>query len=162
MSPTNFKEKSFPRDMKEERKLISCSDFVLENKKEGLKTVQEDLLSIRRYANFTNRTPQIGDFTPTDLEGNVLEKPREQLTNRSQYHKDLEQYQQALDRVIFKNTKLLILSKEAEFYFESPLDRVLFIKKDGKWICSHNRIADFVDTESGFPVFLTPNIDKFL
>jgi hypothetical protein len=57
---------------------------------------------IINYTNFITQTIILGQFIPCDKEGNVLEKPKEHLTNRSLYYKEFDQYQEAKERVLFK------------------------------------------------------------
>lgn len=54
------------------------------------------------YANFLSRQPKLGDFIPCGKDGFPLEKPKEHLENRTLYYQELEAYQKALDKVLFK------------------------------------------------------------
>ena len=70
--------------------------------------------NVTNYAKLTNRAPRLGDFIECDEEGNVLEEPQEfeyifglgdkprKLVIDPKYQTDLEKYQAAKSRVIFK------------------------------------------------------------
>jgi len=55
-----------------------------------------------KHAKLTNRQPSLGDFVPTDEDGNVLKKPDIHSLDHSIAVAIHQEYQQALDRVIFK------------------------------------------------------------
>ena len=60
---------------------------------------------VMAYAHLLSQKPNIGMFVPAVCENGVwrvLELPKENLHNRDIYYKDLEQYQQAQSKVIFK------------------------------------------------------------
>ena len=56
----------------------------------------------RKRVLFGKRQPQLSDFVPCGEDGLPIEKPSEHLENRSLYYQELEAYQQALDKVLFK------------------------------------------------------------
>ena len=58
-------------------------------------------MNIQTYAKLTNRAPRLGDFVPTDEEGNVLEKPDIHSLDHSIAVALNNKYQAAQDRVIF-------------------------------------------------------------
>lgn len=83
------------------KNLISLREFVLlRNNKEEVS--RQDFIMCRDYANFLSRQPQLSDFVPCGEDGLPLKKPSEHLENRSLYYQELETYQQALDKVLFK------------------------------------------------------------
>lgn len=71
------------------------------------------------YANFLKRPLELEMFRPTDKEGNVLEEPKEpknELGNSLSwigYNKQLEQYQEALDRVLFEGFEIGFTSEHS-------------------------------------------------
>jgi len=58
-------------------------------------------MNIQTYAKLTNRAPRLGDFVPTDEEGNVLEKPDIHSLDHSIAVALNNEYQAAKDKVIF-------------------------------------------------------------
>lgn len=54
------------------------------------------------YANFLNTELSLGMFIPCDLEGNVLEEPKAELSYLSFYNIRLKQFQEAKSRVLFE------------------------------------------------------------
>ena len=54
------------------------------------------------FDDFLSRQPQLSDFVACGEDGLPIEKPSEHLENRTLYYKELEAYQQALDKVLFK------------------------------------------------------------
>lgn len=85
-------------------KLLSMTDFVLENAKqpyvEGTK--YKDLVN---YAKFLKQPLNIGMFVPCDEDGDVLEKP-EDYENRlpnmmTEYNDEVYRYKQAKEKVLF-------------------------------------------------------------
>ena len=101
-----------------ERKLISTTDFVLEQK-EYIKEVDklsffEIQIKINEfYDKVVHHTTQMkrplekGMFVPCDEEGNVLKEPKESDYNLGDIHagyyrEDLIKYQQAKERILFK------------------------------------------------------------
>lgn len=87
------------------KKLIGIREFVLlEYSKRNAYYYQDSkvLNKINNYANFLSRQPKLSDFVPCGEDGLPIEKPSEHLENRSLYYQELEAYQQALDKVLFK------------------------------------------------------------
>ncbi len=98
-------------------KLVKCSDYVI-SQYNSEREISQDfdaynstrLGFIFRYANFLKLNLELGFFIPTDKDGNVLEEPIEKLigmkpNNDFEYafdEKELKQYQEAKERVIFK------------------------------------------------------------
>jgi len=85
---------------------------------------QESLSEIYKYANFLSRQTQLSDFVPCGEDGLPLDKPKEHLENRTLYYQELEAYQQALDKVLFKG-----------FYVAEYLDNPEYTKAI---CCEHN------------------------
>jgi hypothetical protein len=56
---------------------------------------------VNDFAKLTNRAPKLGDFVSCDEDGNVLEKPDTHLLNHFTAVAMQNEYQAALDRVIF-------------------------------------------------------------
>lgn len=97
------------------------------------------------YNTFIKKLPELGDFIPIDKEGNVLKMPEyeEYSYDDNLYNKLMKEWFKSSDRVIFENTtKLFALSKEVEFYVDTPMNRIRFVKENGKWVCSHESVED--------------------
>lgn len=110
-------------------KLISMTDFVLEQMKEvTLDGTGVVCARIGNYANFLKQPLTLAMFVPCDLEGNVLEEPHnlglintyptgDVIMDKS-FEKAIE-YQQAKERVLFEgcflNFKGEVIVKETEF-----------------------------------------------
>lgn len=97
-------------------KLIGMSNFVLEQREnKGIDSIKR-FWNCEEYAKLLKTPLTLGILLPCDLEGNVLEKPtptdfdnyHEEYGNildaegTKEYEEALEQYQQALDRVLFE------------------------------------------------------------
>ncbi|MEC4083550.1 hypothetical protein [Myroides odoratimimus] len=98
-------------------KLISMIEFVLEQSikrsVDNWPIETEDYFNrCEAYANFLKRPLNLGMFVPYDLECNVLKQPEKrfylgndfttQLIISRDYEYDIQQYQQAQERVLFK------------------------------------------------------------
>lgn len=93
-------------------KLISMTEFVLEISGKPIQGQWDDVdryHKIVKYANFLKQPLTLGMFVPCDEDGNVLEEPKlvpvKEYIDREpdeDYVPDLEQYQQAKDRVMFE------------------------------------------------------------
>lgn len=99
------------------KKLISMTDFVLERFNYLPELPKEQhmtkaYMSCLNYAQFLKHPLTLGMFVPTDEDGNVLEEPIKQdyevesdgfsfSYDSETYDYDLEQYQQAKERVLF-------------------------------------------------------------
>lgn len=91
-----------------ENKLISMTDFVLEQNKFNLYKNSEE--EIRNYANFLKQPLEKGMFVPCDEDGNVLEEPKswnDYLAYPDSFDGNIEwyelyAYEQAKEKVIFK------------------------------------------------------------
>lgn len=110
-------------------KLISMTQKVLEFEKEYPCSDKEDynetnakvLKTIINNANLLSKKLQLGDFIPTDKDGNVLEKPKILKENGFKtYEKECEIYQQALDNVIFEGFEY----KNHEIYLNDKIFRI--------------------------------------
>jgi len=103
-------------------KLVSMIDFVLHCTKSVDEMDNSDLLNqyaykldkIEDYANFLNQPLNLSMFVPAievDGKWEVLEKPKESKyclgdIHSGYFRRDLEQYQQAKDRVLFEGFEL--------------------------------------------------------
>jgi len=93
------------------------TDFVLEQEKKGMQNTDRPLRfeRILKYAKFLKQTLTLSMFVPCDDDGNVLEEPKTPHTFSSEnsddyikkWEKELEQYQQAKERVIFDGYKVI-------------------------------------------------------
>lgn len=103
--------------MKKETILISMTDFVLEQSamkfQDSGRWDEARWYNSLKYAKFLKQPITIGMFVPTDLEGNVLEEPKEPKYGsladdwiNEQYRVKVAKYQQAKDRVLFQGFKL--------------------------------------------------------
>ncbi|MGV0925478.1 hypothetical protein [Empedobacter tilapiae] len=89
-------------------KLISMTDFVLEQEKLNQKNTSRLACLCANYAQFLKQPLTLAMFVPCDLEGNILEEPKinnilkvfpyERFNNACQ----MDKYQQAKERVLFK------------------------------------------------------------
>jgi len=77
-------------------------DYVIERYDVANEEASMPLYYIGKYAELTNRQPKLGDFIPCDENGEVLEKPDIHSLDHSIAVALNHEYQQALDRVIFK------------------------------------------------------------
>jgi len=80
---------------------------------------------VTRFAKLTNREPKLGDFIPCGEDGNILGKPDIHSLDHSTAVAMHNEYQAALDRVIFKGDWELI---ESETHIE------LLCKNTGFWV----------------------------
>jgi len=90
----------------ENNRLISMTDFVLDQEKKGMQNTDRPLRfeRILKYAKFLKQTLTLSMFVPTDDEGNVLSNPKDSTL---QYQKIIDEYQQAKERVIFEGYKVI-------------------------------------------------------
>lgn len=103
-------------------KLISMTEFVLEQKRpipsadlheaDYYQQEYEVLEKVCNYANFLNQPLTLGMFVPCDEDGNVFEEPNINdfksepfctTGNCQAYRDEIEIYQQAKDKVLFKS-----------------------------------------------------------
>ena len=122
--------------------LQSMTDFVLEQrwKKSGSPRVDvydrmEAFDISLRYANFLKQPLQLGFFVPTDLEGNVLEKPLEsdfdnfdlneggQVVDYELYNNACDEFLDAQEKVLFKGFEI---RDKGNFYFVERKESTLF------------------------------------
>lgn len=107
--------------------------------------------NVLNYAKLTNRQPKLGDFVPCDDEGNVLEKPKgfdnKKILSGADYQTPdwmlrCQQYQQALDRVIFKGDWEIHYINETETCIHNGAYQISFTKN--RCFCMNyvNRIED--------------------
>ena len=86
-------------------KLISMTDFVLEQKINRDIDLQQRFINSYRYATFLKRPLTLGMFVPCDDDSNVLEEPEFHEPNNENEIGDYDelryQYQQAQSKVIF-------------------------------------------------------------
>ena len=91
-------------------KLISCTDFVLEQEKKGMQNTDRPLRfeRILKYAKFLKQPLTLSMFVPTDDDGNVLKEAYEvferDCTECDEY---IFRHQQAKERVIFEGFKVI-------------------------------------------------------
>ena len=91
-------------------KLISMTDFVLENAKqpyvEGTK--YKDLVN---YANFLKQPLKLEMFVPCDEDGDILEEPtnyeKRLLNMMTEYNDEVYIYYQAKEKVLFEGFKVI-------------------------------------------------------
>ena len=121
-------------------KLISCTDYVIEQDKKYLDSVG-NYDKIMGYANLLKRQLELGMFIPCDLEGNVLEKIKPPSHKLSMYDieirsREIRLYQEAKNRVLFEGveiTKDSYKQTKRTFYMIGEI-RVAFLLEfhDGK------------------------------
>ena len=85
-------------------KLISMTDFVLEQNKLPFYYYDALWTKVINYANFLKQPLELCMFVPCDEDGNVLEEPRPQEGDNGNwnYQARFNQYQQAKERVLFE------------------------------------------------------------
>jgi hypothetical protein len=96
-------------------KLISCTDFVLEQEKKGMQNTDRPLRfeRILKYAKFLKQPLTLSMFVPTDDDGNVLEEPKCMYIYNTQCFEctademyRCRKYNEAKERVIFEGFEL--------------------------------------------------------
>ena len=109
-------------------KLISCTDFVLEQI--GIYNTYEselELKTIRSYANFLKQPLKLEMFVPCDDEGNVLDKPSRPLSPATdiewgKWSSEYDIYQQAKEKVLFEGCEIRKANSEyVILYKNSPV-----------------------------------------
>jgi hypothetical protein len=118
------------------KKLISMTDFVLENEnmvKQTESEMSKDLFKLAQYAHFLKQPLKLEMFVPCDECGDFLDEP--QMYERKlgfgevdyEYdEREVQQYQQALSKVIFEGFE--VIQKNQELVVVSN-------KKNGLQIC---------------------------
>ena len=85
---------------------------------------------IFKHSQFLQQTPTIGMFVPCDEDGNVLEKPTTEgvdlndMYDWNLYNEDLQQYQQAEQRVIFEGCTA---EKIKDYYIIKFNDNIILV-----------------------------------
>lgn len=97
MSMTDF-ILNVDRNKPKAKSLLSITDI-----HEYKRNVYDEILN---YANFIKQPLLLSMFVPCDEDDNPIQKPKEHIDNRSLYYKELEQYQKALDRVLFEEFEI--------------------------------------------------------
>lgn len=86
-------------------KLISMTDFVLEQKKNsfyGQIESSEILQRIEKYAEFLKQPLTLGFFAPTDENGNLIEFGK----NSFPTDEEMKQFQKSKEKVLFKDVNM--------------------------------------------------------
>jgi hypothetical protein len=118
------------------KNLISMTNFVLEqNSTEGksltstdwLKEFELRFIKIVKYAEFLKKPASIGMFVPCDLNGNVLENFSTHFpTGNNELEETIfaknKEYQEAEERVLFKNFQVVNLPIKQGLYSKSIAD----------------------------------------
>lgn len=123
-------------------KLISLSDFVLQENVKGILKYKNDIEQIREYAKFLQQDLTLSMFLPCDNEGNILNKPLKtdfiieandkcsgwdyidfDNNDNRYYNKPLfkiaeHKYKKAIKNVIFTNVSFITIKSQgnAKFY----------------------------------------------
>jgi len=84
----------------------------------------------RKRVLFGKRQPQLSDFVPCGEDGLPIEKPSEHLENRSLYYQELEAYQKALDKVLFKGFEICRRNERMDCVYNKELDLHISTKFD--------------------------------
>lgn len=144
-------------------KLISMTDFVLEQVSERNKEPEYDsfefMEKVSKYANFLKQPLQLGFFVPCDLDGNVLEEPKEKQCewcleshnlNCEDCKKELRQYQEAKERVLFEGFRLdgRYMWHETNLFMISDNIQDSFKGRNTEFLLSCYKGAEIVLTES--------------
>lgn len=152
---------------KKNMKLISMTDFVLEQEKKwnyestgienSIRKYKDVVFSQYKYANFLKQPLKLEMFVPCDADGNVLEKPEEHFPTgnnnlEEQIFAKQKQYQKAKEKVLFEGWFI---------HFED----CVFKLKDGCFsiidLDSNYTIEDFCENEEESRI-LTQNAIKQL
>lgn len=96
---------------------------------------------IVKYMEFLSQTPKLGHFIPTDLQGNILEEPKEKnykvkgpdsrVGISGKYFSAMKAHEKALERVLFPDAKII----ECEDGLECIIGEQMLMYKDRgkKW-----------------------------
>jgi len=119
-------------------KLISCTDFVLEQS--GIYNTYEselELKTIRSYAIFLKQPLKLEMFVPCDDEGNVVKKPKmlyyDSMTGWScpqdeiDYEDKMRPYEQAKEKVLFEGCSISKLMPDNYYQVYCDSDRILWL-----------------------------------
>jgi len=119
-------------------KLISCTDFVLEQI--GIYNTYEselELKTIRSYAIFLKQPLKLEMFVPCDDEGNVVKKPKmlyyDSMTGWScpqdeiDYEDKMRPYEQAKEKVLFEGCSISKLMPDNYYQVYCDSDRILWL-----------------------------------
>jgi len=103
-----------------DNKLIPMTDYVLEQEKQWYEMTPAEVMGIFNYANFLKLLLKLWMFVPCDVD--VLKEPDEDNSkywnvtadgnfNHGLFNEDIEQYQQAKERVLFHSMEELPRTK---------------------------------------------------
>jgi len=118
--------------------LISMEDYVIETYNDESKYMLNDVFAKMaiNYAELLKSKPTLGQFVPTDDEGNVLEEPHKDDSYEIEagselFQGEIDDYQTALDKVIFDGWVLYEVTKHStiivngenyiHFYFDNDV-----------------------------------------
>ena len=161
-------------------KLISCTDFVLEQEKKGMQNTDRPLRfeRILKYAKFLKQPLTLSMFVPTDDEGNVLEEITfvDQVhiylnyEEKKDYSKRCLEYQQAKERVVFdcvkidnspyKDTKRLLIDLDCQGGFRLYNKHIYHDGKKKKKFLPYFSKTPTIEYLIQFNLTITPNAVK--
>lgn len=124
-------------------KLISMTDFVLEQKKNsfyGQIESSEILQRIENYAEFLKHPLTLGMFLPVDKNGNILKEPKTIVFQDANFDIDeVNIYQEAKEKVLFKYCTVKEIKDKYTSY------HVVYYKSHQIWVSWTNRnIEDMI------------------
>lgn len=148
--------------MKQGKKLVKWSAYVIELGKHKTFLSSNEYRMIN-YANFLHQNLSdrytingfdahpFNRFIPTDKEGNILDKPKNwdnyiEFSGREVkgLKKEIIEYQEAVDRTVFKGFKVIEVSKWLSVLKNAEKDcQVLAKQNDGEWyLCQAFKITE--------------------
>ena len=144
-------------------KLISCTDFVLEQEKKGMQNTDRPLRfeRILKYAKFLKQPLTLSMFVPTDDEGNVMKEAYEvferDCTECDEY---IFRHQQAKERIIFEGFD----GRYSESGYQVSNENILIVFYDAGYIVTYKSCFDYktetIESVIQFNLTITPNAVK--
>jgi len=141
-------------------KLISMTDFVLEQRADIRIPAEESFWYCEHYANFLKQSLTLGMFVPTDEDGKVLEVPDlfdnngfpyDKKMSQETVHKIISEYQKAKERILFEGFESI---REGE-------NTIVVVGEYRVWITwNDSKNVESLLNHSGLDITLTPTVLK--
>ena len=128
-------------------KLIPMTDYVIEqiHKRES---IGQCWLSVTKYAQFLKQPIKLEMFLPCDKDGNILQEPTDQYNTPQYYEAEMFEYQNAQEKVIFKNVNRRRLYSEGTFALDVSGKQIAHYKsKPNYWVGMDKNIEDLCGME---------------
>lgn len=133
-------------------KLISMTEFVLQQGLQSTLMMEKGMLLCHKYANFLNQPLKLGMFIPCDENDNVLEEPKrwkdyleypESFDGNKEWE-ELYTYQEAKERVLFEG---VYCNKQRKGYCvqQTGQGHLLGAYTSGKINSRYKKIEDLID-----------------